>query len=107
MALTDDLIERLRAYRKTHEGFCLIFGKREGRVDVVETHMLRRLRRLVKKAVLECGSCEKCLAGTGCEHWFVHKFRATAITRWLKGGIDLRTAMSYLGIATWRPSCGI
>lgn len=97
VALTDDLIERLKTYRKTHEGFCLVFGKLEGRVDAVETHMLRRLRRLVKKAGLECGSCEKCLAGTGCEHWFVHKFRATYVTKLLRGGIDLRTTMRLSG----------
>ena len=97
VALTDDLIERLQAYRETHKKFCLVFGKRGGEIDAVEPHMLRRLRMLVKKAGLECGSCAQCLAGTGYERWFVHKFRATYVTKLLRGGIDLRTTMRLSG----------
>jgi integrase len=33
----------------------------------------------------------------GCHHWFLHKFRATAITMWLRSGLDLRTVMKLSG----------
>jgi len=31
------------------------------------------------------------------DHWYLHRFRDTAATRWLRAGIDVRTVQSWLG----------
>ena len=62
-------------------------------------HLLRRLKLLVKKAGLGCGSCASCITKTGCEDWWLHKFRATYITTLLRSGMDLRTTMRLSGHA--------
>src|ERR1035437_9945548 len=71
---------QLQAYRQQlPAGRKLVFGKLGGREDAPDGHLLRRLKILVKKAGLGCGTCATCLAKTGCENWWLHKFRATYI----------------------------
>jgi integrase len=66
--------------------------------DKPDGHLLRRLKRLVNKAGLNCGSCEGCKRKpAACERWFLHKFRATYITTLLRNGVDLRTTMALSG----------
>ena len=36
-------------------------------------------------------------AGLNPEEWHLHRFRDTAATRWLRGGIDVRTVQAWLG----------
>jgi integrase len=92
-----ELLKRLKAARKKHPHQRLVTGT--VRTDLPQTHMLRALKRLVNKAGLQCGSCGGCRRELNpeCEHWFLHKFRATYITRLLRGGMDLRTVMKYSG----------
>jgi integrase len=75
----------------------LIFGKRGGKEDVPDGHLLRRLKGLAKDAGLNCGACSTCIEGEECERWFLHKFRATYITTLLRAGMDLRTVMKLSG----------
>jgi integrase/recombinase XerD len=72
----------------------LIFPTASGQPD---THMLRSLKRLVDRAGLNCGSCDSCVAHKECEHWWLHKFRATFGTTCLQNGVDLKTVQSWLG----------
>jgi integrase len=53
----------------------------------------------VKDAGLGCGTCAACVGKTGCENWWLHKFRSTYITTLLRSGMDLRTTMRLSGHA--------
>ena len=64
--------------------------------------MPQALKRIARRAGLNCGECSTCLQGAGterqeCERWFLHKFRATFATMHLQAGVDLRTVQSWLG----------
>jgi integrase len=53
---------------------------------------------IATRAGLNCGHCDGCKGkAKWCEHWFLHKFRATFATWALWGGVDLRTVQSWLG----------
>ena len=88
---------RLFSYRENDLEARLVFGSKGGKVDVPDGHLLRRLKVLARDAGLNCGSCKGCVARRECEHWFLHKFRATFITTLLRNGLDLRTMMSLSG----------
>ncbi|MBB6144741.1 integrase [Silvibacterium bohemicum] len=92
-----DLMTRLFSYRENDLEARLVFGSKGGKVDVPDGHLLRRLKVLARDAGLNCGSCKGCVARRECEHWFLHKFRATFITTLLRNGLDLRTVMSLSG----------
>jgi integrase len=97
LPLTEELIAQLRAYRASHPGVHLVFGKRGGLDDVPDSHLLRRLKVLVKNAGLNCGNCDTCVSEGECERWFLHKFRANYITTLLRNEMDLRTVMQLSG----------
>ena len=59
--------------------------------------LLRTLKRLVKAAGLNCGTCSACNERGECERWFLHKFRSTYATSLLRGGMDPRTVMKLTG----------
>jgi len=99
MPLTEKLFKQLHAYKEQHPDARLVFGKRGGRDDAPDDHLLRRLKILVRKAGLNCGTCSTCVSNRECEHWFLHKFRATYITMLLRNGLDLRSVMALSGHA--------
>jgi integrase/recombinase XerD len=64
--------------------------------------MLRTLKQLALEAGLNCGHCRNanglsCKKGPVCEHWYLHKFRATAATNWLQNDVDIKTVQAWLG----------
>jgi integrase len=80
--------------------------------------LLRALKRLAKSAGLNCNRCEGCKVnivektykskdgstrttkvkiGEECEQWKLHSLRRTAITGWLRAGIDLATVSAWAG----------
>ena len=89
-----DLLERLSAYREKHPDGRLVTGTA---TDKPNKKLLRTLKRLVKAAELNCNHCTSCKARKECERWWLHKFRATCITRLLQSGMDLRTVMKFSG----------
>ncbi len=62
-------------------------------------HMLRLCKRIAHRAGLNCKECETCVKSGGkeCEHWFLHKFRATYGTELLRKGYDIATVRKQLG----------
>lgn len=93
--IPQELNDRLKLYREAHPALRLVTGTKSDRPNA---KLLRTLKRLVKKAKLNCGLCGGC-AGPNkeCSNWFLHKFRATCITMWLRSGMDLRTVMKLSG----------
>ena len=51
----------------------------------------------MKVAKLNCNQCDGCRTSKECERWWLHKFRATCITRLLQSRMDLRTVMKFSG----------
>jgi integrase len=62
-------------------------------------HMLRLCKRIAHRAGLNCKECDTCVKSGGkeCEHWFLHKFRATYGTELLRKGYDIATVRKQLG----------
>jgi integrase len=63
------------------------------------SHMLRLCKRIAHRAELNCKVCEACVKSNGkeCEHYFLHKFRATYGTELLRKGYDIATVRKQLG----------
>jgi integrase len=93
--VSGDLIEQLRAWKDTHGGR-LVLGTS---LDTPNWKWLPILKRIAHKAGLNCGDCKECrdTDGERCEHWFLHKFRATWTTEMLRKLRDPRSVMSYSG----------
>jgi integrase len=59
--------------------------------------LLRTLKRLVRAASLNCGTCSACVERGECERWFLHKFRSSYATALLRSGMDVRTVQQLMG----------
>ena len=108
--LPDSLIALLKNRRKTAPHERWIFVNEEGRPD---NHFLRKLKRIAKRAGLNCGQCRtvltegryekkkrievSCKDRPVCEHFYLHRFRKTCATRWHEAGIPIRTIQMWLG----------
>lgn len=98
MPLSEELVAQLQAYHETlPASYRLVFGRDGGNRDAPNASMLYDLKLLVRAAKLNCGTCEQCVKGTGCDNWFLHKFRATYCTTLLRDGMDLRTVQRLMG----------
>ena len=98
MPLTGAIVKQLQTYQQSHPDQRLVFGKRGGKDDAPDGHLLRRLKRLAREAGLNCGNCEGCAGEREeCETWFLHRFRANYITALLRDGLDLRSVMALSG----------
>jgi integrase len=90
-----DLLTGLTEWYQTHKGRDLILGTAS---DKPNTHLLRTLKRLAKRAGLNCGKCDGCQGKLGeCQEWTLHKFRRTYLTTLLRNGLDLKTVQHYAG----------
>ena len=93
--IPESLTARLREYRESHPTEKLLTGTK---TDHPNHKLLRTLKRTVHNAGIGCGHCEGCMGPLHeCHGWFLHRFRATAITTWHRAGMDMRTIMRLSG----------
>lgn len=88
------MYERLMMWKEKNPGKKLIFGTRSDKPD---GHFLETCKLMAYRAGLNCGGCAPCLKRHECEHWYLHKWRATYATIALRAGTDIRTVQSWLG----------
>jgi integrase len=91
-----ELAAWLTEYNAAHPNGRLVAPTATGKPN---TKHLLLVKRAARRAGLNCNACEGCERNEECSHWFLHKFRATCITMWLRSGMDLRTAMKFSGHA--------
>jgi integrase/recombinase XerD len=96
--LSDELLEKLKAWIETHPESALLFPSAKGRV---EGHFLRILQEVAHRAGLACGNCvngeKTCKDGSlGCREFGLHKWRKTAATNWHQSGVPLGDIQAYL-----------
>jgi integrase len=64
-------------------------------------HYLDLCKKIAWRANLNCGNCEEgdrsCRDAPCCDHWYLHKFRATFATMHLQAGVDIRTVQQWMG----------
>jgi integrase len=90
-----DLIERLQEWRKKRPNFRYVLGTMN---DTPNWKLREMLKRLVRRAGLNCGDCDGCIGKAAeCRLWNIKKFRATYTTRLLRDGNEPRTVMEYTG----------
>jgi integrase len=93
--LLADLAQELLTWRGKHPKTKLVFGTRR---DKPNGHWLEYLKQFARVAKLNCGNCNGCVRQEPeCEHYYIHKFRATYATRLLRHGVDVRTVQKLLG----------
>lgn len=89
-----DLVARLQAARKASKTR-LVFPTKNG--GPLGNSLLVACKRIAKRGGLNCGICPTCIKQKECEHWFLHKFRATFATKCLQAGMDVATLQEMLG----------
>ena len=96
----DDLYAELKEWREAHPKTILIIPTRSSRPN---GKLLAMVKRLARKAKIECGKCSNCIKGVkgelGCSEYYLHRFRATYITSLFRRGVDPVTIMQYAGHA--------
>ncbi len=89
-----DLLGLLKAWKESHSQTRLVIGTK---TDNPNGKLLQALKRLARRAGLNCGACEGCEEREECRGWYLHKFRATYCTKLLRSGMDPRTVQGLMG----------
>jgi integrase len=97
ITLEAELAEKLQQHMARHTGRRFLFGTKR---DKPRRHLIRILKTEAQRLGLNCGVCRTCRERQECEHWFLHKFRATFATTCLQNGMDPHTVMKQLGHAS-------
>jgi integrase/recombinase XerD len=72
----------------------LVFPTKSGKPN---DKWLQALKRIAKRARLNCGVCETCVERGECQRWYLHKFRSTYATTLLRKGVDVASVRTQLG----------
>lgn len=92
-----DVLVALREWHEKHPKSRLIVGTES---DKPNYHLLRTLKRLARRAELNCGKCRGCKSKSKeCGEWTLHEFRRTYCTTLLRQGVDARTVQAWAGHA--------
>jgi len=100
--LPDSLVKALKQRHAQRRGTRLIFPNKQGRP---EGHFLRMLKKLAKRAGLNCGECfnvgdgkkQSCLEAPVCDKFELHKFRRSFTTLHHEAGVPARQIQQWLG----------
>ncbi len=92
--LPPELMAKLRSRREAHPNHFLVLQTERGNPN---RKLLRSLKKIANTLNIACRDCDACTRPNECERWFLHKFRATYITKLLQSGMDLRTVMKLSG----------
>jgi integrase len=92
--LADDLAATLTVWKEERPGTRLVLGTVN---DTPNWKWLQMLKRVARRAGLNCERCKGCKGTKECSQWILHRFRATYTTTLLRNGVDPRTVMSYTG----------
>lgn len=100
--LPDSLMSALKAWRKKRPDNVYLFPNQDGRPN---GHFLRMLKKLAKKAGLNCGECknvgeqkkQSCRTAAVCGRFELHKFRRSFATMHHEAGVPVRTIQDWLG----------
>lgn len=84
----------LQAWRDQHPHTIYVVGTRS---DLPNNHWLRKLKEFAHTAGLDCGVCDGCASGAGCEKYYLHKFRHTFAKRCLDSGLSLHQVSKWMG----------
>jgi integrase len=89
------LADKLRDHLAANPGRRFVFGTRNNKP---QRHLIRIVKRTARELDLNCGTCETCVSKGECEHWYLHKFRATFATMCLRSNqMDPHTLMHQMG----------
>lgn len=92
-----EVLEHLKIRKQAFPNSKLIVGTAS---DHPNQHFLRTLKRLARRAGLNCGKCHGCSTEVQeCENWTLHKLRRTFCTTLLRNGVDARTVSAWAGHA--------
>jgi integrase len=91
-----ELITTLREWKKARKGTTWLLGTRN---DKPNTKLLLALKRVARRAGLNCGRCSGCHSRKECEQFTLHALRRTYATRLAQGGMDARSIMAQMGHA--------
>jgi integrase len=95
--IPSDLVVSLKTRRLAYPKDVLVLPTANGKPN---GKLLRMLKRLAKRAGLNCGVCTGCRgANNECQRWTLHKLRRSYATTLLRNGVDLATVQRYMGHA--------
>jgi integrase len=92
--MPDALVKVLQEWRAGNRHTQLVLGTKGDRPN---RKWLRSLKRLARKAKLNCNRCDACRKRQECEHWTLHSFRRSYATQLAQNGVDVRTIMALMG----------
>jgi integrase len=100
--LPDSLIAALKPHRAANPNSLYLFPNKQGQPN---GHFLRMLKKLAKRAGLNCGECfnvgvgkkQSCLKAPVCDKFELHKFRRSFATLHHEAGVPARQIQQWLG----------
>lgn len=92
--LPDELVRVLKKWKKERPNAVWVLGTKG---DQPNRKWLRGLKRLAKRAGLNCGQCEGCRERQECRHWTLHSFRRSYATSLARAGVDVHAIRDLLG----------
>ena len=92
--LFPSLATALQLWREQNSRSIYVAGTRS---DLPNNHWLSKLKEFAHEAGLDCGVCDGCASGKGCEKFYLHKFRHTFAHRCLENGCTIHQVSKWLG----------